>query len=701
MLSCPVMGTMKRTTYIIIAAFAFAWLISSAIASESPQALIQQLGGADLDVRKTAQEELVKIGGPAVEPLIAFYDRHPDLDAKNRVCDVLVRIGSPAIQPLIRTLRPAEGKDPGGLGNGLLPQMGKDAVEPLIAALHDESPAVSAGALQTMIQIKDPRATTAVLALLKEKADVVLALRQARKDTFVEEWPVGRIAGTLGAMGDPRAIPALTVIVNENMFGASGDAARGLGYIGKPALPTLIGLLKDPLVDCTYDVMEAIKHIGDKSAVPAMLAILKSDRGGDDKAYIIRALGEMKVTSAIPAIRPFVKSSDRDLRLAAISALMALKDPNAFQYVTSLAKDSDDAHRRIAMDMLGSIKDEKAVSLLIAGMKDKSEDVRRSAIASLGHSKSPRAVNALSGLLSSGDEDTRRDVMDALTIVGEPAVDVLMSALKNPDPSIRGRAASYLGFLKEARAFAPIMALLKDKESSVRVDAAAGIGDFKDRSPAMAPLLELLQDSNWEVRNAATGALGGIHDEAVTNALIGRLLDGDQGVRWTACFSLAKSGDPKAVDALIAALADPRQIFIPTPRPIYPQEPNTARSQQVAPAKKNQPPQPQDMRPCIAAALGRSKDARAVEPLIALINDSNETLRTFVVESLGELKDPHAVEPLIGRLKDASIYVRSGAIMALTQIGDPRAVEPVRNMLDDIDPSVREVAESALKELAK
>ena len=48
-----------------------------------------------------------------------------------------------------------------------------------------------------------------------------------------------------------------------------------------------------------------------------------------------------------------------------------------------------------------------------------------------------------------------------------------------------------------------------------------------------------------------------------------------------------------------------------------------------------------------AEALGQLGDKRAVEPLIAALQDDVENVRQAAAEALGQLGDERAVEPLI------------------------------------------------------
>jgi aconitase B len=70
-----------------------------------------------------------------------------------------------------------------------------------------------------------------------------------------------------------------------------------------------------------------------------------------------------------------------------------------------------------------------------------------------------------------------------------------------------------------------------------------------------------------------------------------------------------------------------------------------------------------------ATALGKIKDSSAVKPLIAALNDENPIVRRNAAKALGEIRDNSAVEPLTVALKDDSPIVRRNAALALKGMG--------------------------------
>ena len=102
------------------------------------------------------------------------------------------------------------------------------------------------------------------------------------------------------------------------------------------------------------------------------------------------------------------------------------------------------------------------------------------------------------------------------------------------------------------------------------------------------------------------------------------------------------------------------------------------------------------VRDAAAKALGKLKDARAVVPLIAALEDESTGVRREAAEALGKSGDARAVEPLIVALRDKVTDVRRDAAEALGELKDARAVEPLVAALSD-----REVRWKAADALVK
>jgi hypothetical protein len=73
--------------------------------------------------------------------------------------------------------------------------------------------------------------------------------------------------------------------------------------------------------------------------------------------------------------------------------------------------------------------------------------------------------------------------------------------------------------------------------------------------------------------------------------------------------------------------------------------------------------------------------------------------RVVVEGALGDIQDPRAVDPVIAALQDTDFHVRVVAAFVLGKIGDGRAAGPLTAALDDPEPAVRRSASAALEKI--
>lgn len=96
------------------------------------------------------------------------------------------------------------------------------------------------------------------------------------------------------------------------------------------------------------------------------------------------------------------------------------------------------------------------------------------------------------------------------------------------------------------------------------------------------------------------------------------------------------------------------------------------------------------------AAVYELGKAKAVNPLLELLDDENDNVCGAAAITLGRLRDRRALAPLIERLGSESAYVRASAAKALGYLQDRGAGDVLAKALDDDSPEVRQAAKSAL-----
>jgi len=160
--------------------------------------LISELKGKNARVRHRAAEELVKIGAPAVEPLIAAL-KDPDSPVRVGAVGVLGNIKDPrAVEPLMAALKDPDSGARGGAAVALGKIKDPRAVEPLMAALKDMDSGVRGGAVEALGEIGPPAAEPLIAALKDPDSGV-------RRSA----------AWALGDIKDPREVSVLLAAWSE------------------------------------------------------------------------------------------------------------------------------------------------------------------------------------------------------------------------------------------------------------------------------------------------------------------------------------------------------------------------------------------------------------------------------------------------------------------------------------------------------
>ena len=285
--------------------------------------------------------------------------------------------------------------------------------------------------------------------------------------------------------------------------------------------------------------------------------------------------------------------------------------------------------------------------------------------------------------------------------------------------------------------------LLRDPDRGVRRRAALAAGRVAD--PALVPaLLALVDDPEPEVRRMAVFALGLAADRSAVDRLVALLADGDAVVRGRAAEALGRIGDPRAAGAIARLVVDalPKTISRMAVRGDDPADPADLWTEQrlalVALARLKDVPAAQlalldgarprfdwwaatwlamrlespQLRPVLASAvgsgdarsralaargLGALKDPSALELLLPLVRDPDETVAAYALRALAASGDLRATSAAGGALAAASDVVRHEALRALASLpADPALRQRVVALVADRDPWLRAAAFGAL-----
>lgn len=383
-------------------------------------------------------------------------------------------------------------------------------------------------------------------------------------------------------------------------------AARALGQMktqAAPAIPFLMGMLDDearprlPLEAVAYPgpiglrAARALGRIGE----PALPSLMKAVLNDEDRTVRERAAAGIGLM-----IRRFAAMADPEpQKVSAIvrALIIALKDEHSTTRVR-------------AADGFRYIDDTRAIDPLIEALKDQSAEVRAAAVTALGrrsampgHSKlvaKPRGLQALIGALDDQEAEVQHAALRALKAAtgytfGEDGMKwrawwnehreeifgyvwEQIARLHSPDPRERGLAIRELQEMEAGAdpAVPFLVALLGDPAKAHlpaggwnhRIGWLAAMALSQVGQPALEPLLKAaLNDEAPKVRENAAKALRRMtrtlittndvdKDSNIAQRLINTLHDEHATTRARAAYVLGPLHDSSTDKALIAALKD-------------------------------------------------------------------------------------------------------------------------------------------------
>ena len=650
--------------------------------------LIRLLADPNTYVKDTAIDALNRIGKPATAPLLEVLNtkaRNLIPDEDTGFTTEYQYIASAYIDNLWMKKYRIGTQSAAIKALGLL--KAEEGVKPLIEELANEE--LQVGALAALVEIRGI-AVPLLIDALKNASDKIRV----------------QVADALGQIGDRRAIVPLIEALNTDSYKeVKAFAATGLGNMqARGENNSAVIALTNAL---SYD---------DTTATNAAEALGKIDVFTEDavqKLIIIAIDKQMRET----------------LRLAALTALWRLKPEEAVQPMLLLvfSDETSPVLRANAVKVLSRIKATETVPVLLWVLstrfdeisdfqrhmkrKYKTLDALRTQVNSFQiqwTADYPQTNYRTWGELKPIPSLVRSEVARALGIIkGDTVIEPLALALEDDGrATVRQSAAWALGEVKGDPTIVPLVtALKKDKQGVVRQEAAIALGKIKGQK-VIAPLVDVLKNDKYETtRFQAAKALleiqagdkglvdivkkglgnfdDGYEVPAVQNEVIAALIkDGNEATSQFALDALKSADDEWARWALVHVLGAIHK------KPAF----DTMLAELKHPSYV--------VRKRATNSLGGFKERRAVDPLITILENSNEmkSIRAGAASALGGLKDERAAASLLTALSDENAEVRLQAAAALGNLKDRKAVaklsEIVENPLEPDD--VRAIATTAL-----
>lgn len=366
-----------------------------------------------------------------------------------------------------------------------------------------------------------------------------------------------------------------------------------------------------------------------EEAIPLLLQVLHApEKGAAARAHAATTLGVLKSQEAVPALAEAAGDEEATVSEAAIAALGQLGTEAAAQALLGLLDTSP--HRAAVVKALGEARAAAAREKLLTYLDAEDVTVAQAAAVALGQ------------------------------IGGSGVVEALLKHLNTPSL----RRACTLGLLHqrhEKGLAAALRMLMTDKPEAREelIQALAGMGE-----PGVPLLLRALPKAPDAAKCGLINALGRIRSSQAVEALLEAVHSKNSGVVLEAAKALGQIGDARAIQALLPLLGHSNPA----------------------------------VRTNVETALSDLGDS-AVDPLVQILRTPSQapTVRARAARTLGVLRREKAVEALIAALEDAEPEVRAQAALALGMMSEDRALPALEQMAQDPDQEVQRAVRRAIQ----
>jgi HEAT repeat protein len=318
--------------------------------------------------------------------------------------------------------------------------------------------------------------------------------------------------------------------------------------LAKSAVPALTALLDDPNETVRAAAAGALGNI--RSASDKTIAeLLRVMRRGDyyDSEHAAEALAKLGY-EAMPALMEASTYPGYGVAHHAQEALAQIHDPAA---IPALIEQARQGSMSAVQGLAGMGSEAVAAVPVLIGLLDSENIVHQwYAIEALGKIGDKSAIPALAQKLTSANARTRESAIEALGQIRDPSVmPLIRERLRNRDDSIHAAAIKAYDWSQDRNnAIATLTKLLKDDNSTVRMNAAEILGSLHDICAA-DPLINALDDDEPSVRRAAARALGRLNARAAVPALIRKLGHDRSWVNDSIEAALLEIGSEEAISA--------------------------------------------------------------------------------------------------------------------------------------------------------
>ncbi len=213
--------------------------------------------------------------------------------------------------------------------------------------------------------------------------------------------------------------------------------------------------------------------------------------------------------------------------------------------------------------------------------------------------------------------------------------------------------------------------------------------------------IDALKSNNVKRRLLAAERLGFLDNEASTAALLNTLEDEMPAIRLCAARSLAIQGKTEAIKPILQALDLPSELDNRREAEAISDYGHSAVPTLLSMLDSPNGNNSNNTIIVAARVLGMLRTAEAVQPLIRLLKNPEESVRLCAARALGEIGDSAAISPVAAMANDSAWRVRKEAMKAIGELHADRQIPILSHALSDSSWWVRFSAAQGLHSLGK
>jgi HEAT repeat protein len=517
----------QRTVLVSYTLCLLALLVNSAIAQtvaeKSIDQLIAQSSAAEANDRRDAVYELVKRGDTSRAVIDALLVASNDKDVQVRIQGLtgLARAGSAAESAVDTLMQRVDERDNQVRlrAADALGKIGHVAVEPLLQKWPQGSIGFKIAACQAF-ETMGPVAKPAVPILMQavesstsEHGTEPEGRRGRQTDAKGPSSLAGCAARALTAI-EPENVDLLFMLADQQPIEARRVGISALAAVSNPA-PQVTERLKLATKDAEPQIREVGLIVLAKSNLPTEekeglleTALLDSEASVRSAANI--ALRRARLGGRDFAERLAVRLENADLptAISVLEALSAVESTSrvGLERIVDCVQRFGIAESTIDSEVHAPAENAEAIE----DSPNADKHVPRELVVNVFASMGPEAVSELLEVVSRRPE-FEPVVSEALTRIGQPAVEALLQNMQSTNPSIRRASVRAVGAMKPLtmESLERLISSSADPDAELRAAAVAALINFvAENTGAEAAVVRALEDESEIVRAVAMGAMG-------------------------------------------------------------------------------------------------------------------------------------------------------------------------------------------------